>query len=441
MRFPTPDDTIVAVSTGWSPAAMGIVRLSGSQANALAESLLVPDPVDRQVAHRRMRVGDYTTPVTVVRFRAPRSYTGQDVVEIHAPGCLPLLSDAVERLVRAGARQALPGEFTARAYLLGKLTSKQVTHIEEQLSGAAWAHGQRESRMRASQAASVLDSVEDQLTDLLARFEAGIDFSEEEDVQFISDAELIGALDAAEADLRRVQSASRSASRGQSPHVCLAGCANAGKSTLFNALVRQSRSLVSGQPGTTRDALECELDGPAGPYVLQDCAGFGDFAEEVDLAAFRLAQRVAASADVLLWVHDVSAPWTTTELQWLSDLQARLCLIILSKADLSTAGPVPAGIIGEVLEVSAATGMGLDRLRDRLGQKLASLPPAEFAAEGIDVALEAIERARELVKQGIGGQEALVSLEIRLALASLQDREPSPDAVLGRIYGRFCIGK
>ena len=459
MLLPDIDDTIVAVSSGWEPTPVGILRVSGPESFSLLEAIGVTRPGaqhGRRAYCTDARVclhSHWDLPASVFWFAGPRSYTGQDVVEVHTVGNLAILRALCDRLVEAGARRAQPGEFTARAFILGKLDARQVEGVLMLLRSAQEAAVREGARLARGRPLERVAAAIEQITDLLALVEAGIDFVEEEDIRFVSTPEAIRRLDAAMADLRAAEATRAPGTRVSRPHVAFAGLPNAGKSTLFNCLLGYERALVSPIQGTTRDVLSAELVLDGRSVVLQDCAGFGAATVDVEHATRAASERATQQADIVIWVHAHDSPWRAQETEACQRIPDARRILVWSKADLRGGSsavrtdelPVP---FSHLVAVSALTGSGLGGLRTSLAVSLDRL--AEDAAglaeePGTAVALAALARARVLVAGGESGIAApeLVALELRQAHEALSDRDRASvdEEVLGRIFSRFCVGK
>jgi len=455
MIFPAIDDTIVAVSSGWEARPLGIVRLSGPESFALAGALGVP-PIASVATGRprcvecRLRVADMSVPALVHWFHRPRSYTGQDLAELHTVGCLPLLREMCAALIGRGARRALPGEFTARAYLNGRLNADEVEDVLAAITVGSAGEVRRIQRERRAARDALRAGLCADLADLLSRVEAGIDFAEEEDTCFVTAGELRGVLGEMRQKLAACCEGEQFAPRAGRPHVALAGLPNAGKSTLFNALVGSDRAIVSPVLGTTRDVLSAEVELGGMALVLQDCAGLGQSADELAAAAHLAAESAAQQADVVLWVHAVGTVWEPHELTALGRIDAPSRLLVWSQADRAVSSPnaaPPAGFAAEVC-TSGLTGAGLAELGAALGRVVSGRACSADAAgvgEAAQVAAFALERAFELVGEG-GGEirlPELVSLELRVAYEALSGTAHGEaiEVILGHIYSRFCVGK
>ena len=307
MQFPAIEDTIIAVSSGWEARPLGIVRLSGPDSFDLVQSFGATPRPSAQHSYQSLNwlklESGVELPASIYWFHRPHSYTGQDLVEVHTVGCLPLLRELCSRLIEQGARRALPGEFTARAYLAGKLEAEQVEDVLALISTDCQSAELRTLRARRASIAALESALREKILKLLSLVEAGIDFVEEDDIHFISSAQMQVALAEALAMLPDCGLHDRHIFYAAKPHIALAGPPNAGKSTLFNTLLDCERAIVSPVLGTTRDVLSAEIDIGGLSVVLQDCAGLGRTENELELASHLASEHVAAQADLVLWLH------------------------------------------------------------------------------------------------------------------------------------------
>ncbi len=358
MLLPHPDDTIVAIATAWEPAPVGIVRLSGPASFTCAAAVAPDQPPTARNGCARGWVqpdADVRLPADLFWFHAPRSYTGQDAVEIHTPGAPALLRALADRLVAAGARPAQPGEFTARAYLNGKLSAEQAEWVPALIHAADAESARRALRQPARAAEHAAWSSE--LADLIAALEAGIDFAEEEDVRFISADDVVRRIAALRAEVERAAGTRRRVERELNlPHVMLCGLPNAGKSALFNALLGQERAIVSPVPGSTRDVLSAVVDLDGVRAVLQDSAGREDPRDAIEAAARAAADGAVGGADLIVWLHAADRDWSAAERAALEALPGERSVVVYSKSDL-VAGARIVGARDAVL--SSPGGMGL----------------------------------------------------------------------------------
>jgi tRNA modification GTPase len=453
------DDTIVAIATAPGGAARGIVRISGPDALSVASQFFEPLPAmaldDLKSATRvpgaaRLLLSDRgpprSLPCDLFLWPTPRSYTRQPVAELHTFGSRPLLEAIVREACSAGARLAEPGEFTLRAFLAGRIDLVQA----EAVLGVIDAADRRQLDTALAQLAGgltgPLNALRDQLLDLLADLEAGLDFTEE-DIRFVArdelEARLFGAADTVIRLLDQMHSREQT---DAAPRVVLIGEPNAGKSSLFNALVGSSGALVSPTPGTTRDYVRArlELDGLA--CELIDTAGLD--AEQpgdgVATAAQQMTREQLEQADLQLLCIDSSRD--TTDRGGAECIQA--LLVVLTKCDLSA----PRSRVEDGIATSSVSQVGVDELkaaiRNRLISSTAESSPATVVVstanrcrESVRLASDGLARARELAADH-GGEE-LIAAELRGALVELGKIVGAiyTDDLLDRIFSRFCIGK
>jgi tRNA modification GTPase len=363
ISLPDLDDTIVALSSAAGPAARAIVRLSGRRSAAIVEGIVTEWQRPRG-DERRWQAGQVSLPgctapldVDVFHFAAPQTYTGQDIVELHTLGCPPLVELLVARCLDSGARAAQPGEFTMRAFLAGKL---DLTRAEAVL-GVIEAGSRDELKHALGQLAGgmtqPLQELREDLLSLLADVEAALDFADEEHA-FVSADELLRRLAKGLAYLTLMRRQLEQRALGQRPcRVVIAGPPNAGKSSLFNALLGSAAALVSPQPGTTRDYLEATLTADGMTLHLIDTAGLHSGGDELDLSAQQLGRDQAQEADILLWCSAIGEAYVAPP-RWAGSR----ALGIATKCDL---GAAPVG----ALPTSAVTGSGIDELRAALAQR------------------------------------------------------------------------
>ena len=493
-------DTIVAISSPPGRSPRGLVRLSGPEAFVVVERFVratgsdqtlspaacgrSPEPAAASGRAKkngaRLNARMFTRggvlpplpplPVLVTRFNAPHSYTGEDSAELQLPGNPALLDRVVRQAVAHGARLAEPGEFTFRAYLAGKLDLTEAEGIAATISAVSDAQLAAASHLREGALGRFAADHVEELGRLLALVEAGIDFTDQEDVVPITPRALAAALDDVQASLRALLDKSRSWGSVEAlPRVVLVGPPSAGKSTLFNALLGRPRAVVDAMPGTTRDVLEepmllvaAEVNPSAGvtadpadgltsaaPVVasggasggevlLVDIAGLDDAAAALDRDVQAAADRAIERADLVLVLGAVSRPLpggvATLQVQTRCDIELRD-----PAADVS---------------VSGVTGTGLDVLRrlivERLGDRVASRSAESLALQprheaGLRDALAALAAAHGTVDPDAPalGLPELVAAPLREALDHLAalGGQMTPDDVIGKVFASFCIGK
>lgn len=432
--------TIVAAATAAAAGPRGAVRMSGPEAIEAARAC--SDAGDLPgVRPTVVRCGLGEVPAIAIVARAPASFTGEDTVEFAMAGHPAVLEAIVSALLgHPGVRRAGPGEFTARAFLAGRIDLLEAEAIAMAVSSAG------EDELRAARAisggglgASARASA-DRLSDVLAGIEAGIDFTDEEDVVPVPPERLVRALDEVEAAVRRelAPRTAVAAGRGRVPLVALVGPANAGKSSLFNALLGRERSVTAPLRGTTRDAIVEELalerEGSPVRVALADLAGEEEVSDALAGAAARRRATMLAEADLVLRCVPPGDPVPAVDGR---------TVVVATKADL---GHVASGAIA----TSVRTGEGLPGLRRIIADRAAARPPRESILDGIvhrhvdalGRSLAAIARARELAPR-LRRQPELVAAAVSEAIGPLRELTGvgTPDEVLGRIFAKFCIGK
>ncbi|MBU0637563.1 MAG: 50S ribosome-binding GTPase [Planctomycetes bacterium] len=365
---------------------------------------------------------------------------------MHTVGCLPVLRATCAKLITLGARRALPGEFTARAFLAGKLDATQVESVLSLVSSANVAAARRAARGGRDTVREVLDDLRERATDLLARLEAGLDFAEEEDVRFVTSAEMCAELDGMLASLDAVRAPTMPHSHADTPHVALAGLPNAGKSTLFNALLGYERAIVSPVLGTTRDVLSAEIEVDGTRLVVQDCAGLGESSAELEMAAHYAAEQAADRADIVLWVHDATVPWEPREGLAGTRIQVERRVLVWSKMDKlgDTAPPECPLEFAERVQVSGRTGQGLREFRAALARRANRLSAADGAgywSEELEGLAGDLRRAREACAEECGSEIAALELRIVCERLAGSTDQPLAEEVLRRIFAEFCVGK
>ncbi|MGY6586721.1 MAG: tRNA uridine-5-carboxymethylaminomethyl(34) synthesis GTPase MnmE [Wenzhouxiangella sp.] len=437
-------DTICAIATPSGRGGVGIVRLSGPDSFAVVERLSGPLPPLRQAGLRTFRdaSGESIDSGLVLAFRAPASFTGEDVVELHTHGSPVVLDMLMRALVKNGARRARPGEFSERAFLNDRLDLAQAEAIADLINASSAQAARAAHRSLAGALSTAADELAADLTRLRVWVEAALDFPDE-DVDFLADGQVLGrcqALQARLADLQKKAHSGRLLNDGI--RVAIIGPPNAGKSSLLNALSQREAAIVTDIPGTTRDVLTETVSIAGLAITLADTAGLRTTDDQVEAEGVRRAEREMHAADLVFWVIDASAPPSRPP----AGLGESVPFIrIVNKIDLLDESP---SRDEQGVRLSIRNGLGLELLadcvRDRLG--LDGEQEGEFSARARHV--EALERAAHHLDRGTAELEAsgsgeLLAEELRLAADSLGDisGRMSSDELLGEIFSSFCIGK
>jgi len=443
-------DPIAALSTPPGRSAIAVVRLSGEGAlevaaqvvsgslheaperTALLATFLAPDgaPIDRGL-------------VTI--YRAPHSYTGHDLVEFSCHGGLLAPAELLAALHAAGARQAAPGEFTRRAVLNGKLDLLQAEAVGDLIEATAPAQRRAALHQLDGGLSRRLGALREELLELLAVLAYDIDFPEEDDGP-VAPERVLGRLDVARQAVASLLATAPAGERlREGALVVIAGPPNAGKSSLFNALLGASRALVTEIAGTTRDTIEAPASVLGWPVRLADTAGLRDADDRIEQLGIEVSRRYVAAADLVLLCLDAGRPVTGEERALAVEHAA---LIVRTKADLA-----PAWMPGpeDGVPVSSLTGQGLDRLAEAIGGRvfggagqgpdLAPMLTRERHRVALARAATALDDARPHLRRG--GDAVLVAHHVHIAVAALDELIGivHPDEVLGRVFERFCVGK
>jgi tRNA modification GTPase len=453
-------DTIVAISTPPGRGGIGILRLSGPDALAVAAQLVV---IKAPLQHGRVRFGklldadgDVLDEALVTTFHAPHSYTGEDVAEIAAHGSPVVLAAALRAALDAGARLGLPvrlaeaGEFTQRAFLAGRLDLTQAEAVADLIAAKTLDQARVAAQQLGGALARQVAPAKGSLLHLIALLEAGMDFAsgELDDVDVVAPSAIAAAIADVEAPLTALAATFR---RGQllrdGAAIALIGRPNAGKSSLFNRLLERDRAIVTPIPGTTRDTLEEAIALSGIPLRLIDTAGLhAAAADEAESQGIARTHEALADADLILLIRDITQPVTPADEALAASLTGRPHLIILNKLDLlSASAPAPALTI----QTSALTGQGLDELRAAILHILQAEGSLADAAmlnnlrqhEAITDTLASLAAAAQANINHLPHEILLLDLHAALRHLDALTGITTPDDILARIFATFCIGK
>lgn len=446
------DEVIVAPATAQGRAAIALVRLSGAGSLTIASRLAGRSTwVPRRATRSTLQLGDgLTDDAVVTAFRAPHSFTGEDVVEFAVHGSPVIVGALVHACTREGARPARPGEFTFRAYLNGRLDLLQAEAVADLVSATTPAQVRVASAHLEGALSAHVRALGDQLASWRALLEASLDFPDE-GFHFITRDSLAGQLDELRAACVRLLGA---ADAGQRLHegatVVVAGRPNAGKSSLFNALVGRHRAIVTDVAGTTRDLVTEHLAIGGVPVMLVDTAGLRATSDPIEREGVARAEEVLHSADLVLFVVNPlggKEDDTASESAWRALPSDRRVCVSTRRDLVETGAAQPPWWPQDRLSVSLVTGEGVDQLRDVLAARLGqtqwdglTLTRSRHRALVGEVK-GSLDRASATLCAGGSEEYVLVDVVDALeALAALRQVE-SADDVLETIFGSFCIGK
>ena len=461
------DDTIVAIATPLGRGGIGVVRLSGPEACAIAAPLL------RLHGGRTFRREDFepgrarfaeliepagnpegdtrVDEVVVTFFPKPHSYTTDDIVEIAAHGSPVVLGHIVEMCVASGARLAEPGEFTMRAFLNGRIDLTQAEAVRDLIDSQTLYQAKVAAQQLGGALSKRLQPIKQKLVELIAALEAGIDFAED-DVSVMPDHAVLEVVSTIEQPLRQLAA---SFTYGKLVHqglmLAIVGRPNVGKSSLFNRLVERERAIVTATPGTTRDLVSETIALGGIPIRLVDTAGIRQALDEAESIGIRKAMEALADADLVLVVLDSSQALTEEDEELLRQTQSRAMIVVGNKCDLGDHSQTTvSGLRGSLLSVSALTGEGIDKLRAEILRQVTGKSGAEGEigfltsvrhAGLVQESLAALQAARMAVAGKVPHEMLLLDLyNVLRPLDAITGATTTGD-ILNLIFSTFCIGK
>jgi tRNA modification GTPase len=443
------NDTIVAISTPPGRSGLGVVRLSGGEARAIAEKILRTRPGQEWTpwaAHLAELIdasGAAVDQVVVTYFAKPRSYTAEDVVEIACHGSPVVLHHAIERASQAGARLAEPGEFTLRAFVNGRIDLPQAEAVRDLIDATTLYQARVAAQQMEGSVSRRIAPLKEHLLQLISLLEAGIDFAED-DVSVASTEDILARLDPIRSGIGALISSFAFGKLVQAGlTLAIVGRPNVGKSSLFNRLLEQDRAIVTDIPGTTRDLVSevATLNGI--PVKFVDTAGIRQGQDLVENLGIQRSYQAMADADVAVVVFDLSSPLESGDLALFERARQQGRYVLAgNKCDLPPLAQMP-----ELFTpVSALTGEGIEELRQRI------LPDAGVAESGgfitnlrheqfLRESREALDNAARAAEFGIPHEMLLLDLYAVLRPIDAITGATTADDILNRIFSTFCIGK
>jgi len=444
------NDTIVAISTPPGRGGIGIVRLSGPSARAIAEPLLkLRHPLtsaQARFAEVLDSTGEILDEAVVTLFEFPNSYTTEDIVEIAAHGSPVLLDYLLRQCIAAGARIAEPGEFTQRAFLSGRLDLTQAEAVHDLIEATTLHQARIAARQLGGSLSRQISPIKQQLIALIAALEAGIDFAED-DIDTLPTAQIAQQIEAIQTPLIALEQTfayGKIVRNGFT--LAIVGRPNAGKSSLFNRLIQRDRAIVTATPGTTRDLVTERVSLEGIPVELIDTAGLRHATDEAETIGIAKTREAMAEADIVLLVLDATAPLHTEDEATISTLTNRPLIIVINKSDLCASTPVTHH---PTIKTSALTGSGINDLRTAILSHITTTVPTSETAlltnlrqqQSVGAALAALTSALRATTRIIPHEMILLDLYESLRALDTLTGSTTSDDILNLIFSKFCIGK
>lgn len=463
MRLPDSDETIVAISTPPGYGGIGVIRISGSRAFDIANQLVHEQRDFREVKshtihHSYIRGSvrrTFTDEVLLAIFIAPNSYTGENVVEISAHGNPQILKQIVEMAINAGARQATPGEFTLRAFQNGRIDLLQAEAVADLIAAEGTAFQQAAVYQLSGRLSEYIGNLRNELVEIGALFEAYTDFPDE-DIPREDKTELTKRIDDISGKLLRLASSFQHGEILRSGlQIPIVGPPNAGKSSLFNAILAEERAIVTEIPGTTRDTIAEKIDINGIVVRFVDTAGMRETDDHIEAAGVERSKREIEAAGIVVAVFDATKATVTEIREFLAKLPDRQTILVLNKIDLLTGFQI-ADLQSELdnadpVVISAKQLKGIDTLLKRVGDLIVSSSSAISSGDNI-ITNQRHYRAILIAVDSLSGVQnkldqdesfELLAFDLHQSVEALEEilGKVTNDDLLSEIFSRFCIGK
>jgi tRNA modification GTPase len=457
------EETIAAISTPFGVSGIGIVRISGSLAEPIATRLFKPKSEPFQFISHHFHYGEIVDPqkghpideVLLVLMKAPKTYTREDILEIHCHGGYFILQKILELVLREGTRMAHPGEFTKRAFLNGRIDLTQAEAVIDLINAKTMASLEIANQQLRGNFFRELNSLKERMIEKLALIEAHLDFPEEE-IEPISLGEMKHSL---KEMIKKLNEWIGSYEEGrifrEGISCAIVGKTNVGKSSLLNVLLKEERAIVTPIPGTTRDLIEEVLNINGIPVRLIDTAGLRKATDSIELEGVKRAKERVAESDFILLMVDGSRPIDIDDLEIFEEVKGKKKVVVMNKKDLPPMIP-PKEMKDRfqrdsIISISALKNEGIEGLKEAIYTLLIHRevrPSPEYLIIANVRHKRALDQIKESLSNTLKGLEKGTSLEfiafeMRSALEALGEMvgETTPEEVLNRIFEQFCVGK
>lgn len=448
-------DTIVALSTPPGRSGIGVIRLSGPRALEIARRLVQDTDFTPEPNHvvlkslRDLESGEILDRSLITYFKAPHSFTGEDVIELSCHGSPVLLRQIVDAVLKLDARSAGPGEFTLRALAHGRLSLSQAEAVRDLINAQTSAAVRQAARQMNGELSTLIQPIKDALLDIIVPLESSLEFVEDDlpDVAIDRITTNLSNL------INHVEKLATTFRTGRllrdGLKVTLIGRPNVGKSSLFNSLLVADRAIVTDVPGTTRDTLSEVINIYGIPVQLTDTAGVRSSDDQIEALGVERTRRAIVDADLVIVVLDLSEPLTSEDKEVLAEVVECLTIVVFNKSDLNPAKRPNNYQAGNGIIISAKTGAGLEDLRAAIISPFADRDIHDTGllitdARHYDLlrrTQSALATASESLSQRLSEELVLVGLYNALQYLGEITGETTPDDVLSQIFATFCIGK
>ena len=445
-------DTIVAISTGTSSGAISIVRLSGSNAIKIADQIFstaknktASNLTPRMLTLGTVKTSAFNEQALCVVFKAPFTYTGEDLVEFQCHGGTQIANGIMKECIKLGARLATNGEFTKRAFLNGKMTLSSAEGMIDMINAESDAEVRAGFKLLSGNLSKLAFDAADELTDILSEIEVSFDYPEET-IEFITKANVKERLSALSSKIGEVLKTAKAGSLIKSGiNVLIVGKPNVGKSSLLNFLLQKERAIVTDVAGTTRDTIEDSFLLDDIKVNLIDTAGIHDTADKVEKIGVDKAKNLIKQADIVLFLVDSSRDFSKEDAEIFDSIQNSKYIVLKTKSDLETKNDK---IFENEILISTATGSGVNELKAKILEltQISSIP-ADSVVITNERHKDALARAKQALDQAAENISAdtldLVSIDIKEAYNAIGEitGNTTSEEIIDAIFKKFCLGK
>ncbi len=455
--------TIAAISTAQGVGGIGVIRISGAESTKIADKIFVPfiggekENCIQNLSGYRAKYGrilhenEFIDEVVVLVFKAPHSYTGEDVVEISCHGGLYITKRVLRAVLEAGAALAEPGEFTKRAFLNGKMDLSQAEAVMDLISAKGKRANQIAFGMREGKSSKKIEEIKEELLEISAGLSVWADYPEE-DIPQVDESVLKNNIHKICEKLRSmIDNYDTFKSIKEGVKTAIVGRPNVGKSTLMNYLSDSQKSIVTDIPGTTRDAIEETVMIGDIPVLLIDTAGIRDTLDKVEKIGVEKAKKYINESEITLFMVDASSPLCADDRELLKNLDESKTIVLLNKCDIGMKVDINelSTFKNKIVELSALSGKGIDKLKEIIENivGLSKFDPSDTVISN-ERQLTALKKATEILEEIINQLDFGITLDAVTVL--MQDAlgvfmeftgENVSEAVVNKVFSKFCVGK